>query len=189
MPPLAHFEKVFRQVINSPQMTRSKARQVLKNLLAEHGWLLVEDSELGDVVAYLRTSGVFVIVKLWVRPDRTPMPKFFVERFLKGLFKTAESCKTTPMFDRRACPTCEKFCLLAKRVHKYFLSNAPLAADAYAYFRANAKGTRLILAADARSELRSFRGAVEPGERDGLLSFFIDNGSNGTRPPPAARST
>ncbi len=152
--PLEHLEKAFRRVINTSGMTRSQGRSILKSLLIEHGWRLLEESELGDIVAYLRSSGVFVIVKLWIRPDRNAVPKFYVEKFLKALFKTSESCHTTPIFDKGVCQDCEKFCLLSKRVYKYFVSNAPLDQEAYNYFRSNGKATRLILSDNAKQDVR-----------------------------------
>ncbi len=152
-------------------MTRSQARSILKSLLVEHGWRLLEESELGDIVAYLRSSGVFVIVKLWVRPDHTPVPKFYVEKFLKALFKTSESCHTTPIFDKAVCKDCEKFCLLSKRVYKYFVSNAPLDQEAYNYFRSNGKATKLILSDTARQDVRkAFVGEVI--KKNNVMDFF-----------------
>ena len=151
---IEHIEKAFRRVINTSRMTRSQARAILKGLLVEHGWRLIEDSELGDIVAYLRNSGVFIIVKLWLHPDRAAVPRFYVEKFLKALFKTSDSCHKTPIFDKSICQECERFCLLSKRVYKYFVSNAPLDQEAYNYFRSNGKSTRLILSDAARQDVR-----------------------------------
>jgi len=159
-----------------PQMTRYKARQLLKSLLLEHGWLFVEGSELGDIVAYLRSSGVFVIVKLWIHPEHQEVPAFFVENFLRSIYKTSETCKTTPMFDQRTCKECEKFCLLSKKVYKYFVSNAPLDPEAYAYFRGHAKGTKLIVADTVKAERQGPKIRMS-NERNGTLDFFTSLGS------------
>jgi hypothetical protein len=171
MVPLEHLEKAFRKVINTPQMTRYKARQVLKSLLLTHGWVFIEDSELGDIVAYLRTSGVFVVIKLWIHPEHKDVPKFYVENFLRSIFKTSENCKTTPMFDQRTCTECERFCLLSKKVYKYFVSNAPLDPEAYAYFRGHSKGTKLIVAPVNKNEKRN-AGIDWSKDRVGTLDFF-----------------
>ncbi len=188
---LEHLEKAFRRVINNTVMTRSQARSILKSLLIEHGWRLLEESQIGDIVAYLRSSGVFVIVKLWVRPDRTAVPKFYVENFLKALFKTSESCHTTPIFDKGVCQDCEKFCMLSKRVYKYFVSNAPLDQEAYNYFRSNGKACRLILSDNARQDVRrSFAGDVRKSIEGEAIkkNDSLDYLHNPTKNVPATRS-
>ena len=186
--PLEHLEKAFRRVINTPMMTRSQARLILKGLLIEHGWRLLEDSELGDIVAYRRSSGVFVIVKLWVRPDRTAVPRFYVENFLKALFKTSESCHTTPIFDKRTCQDCEKFCMLSKRVYKFFVANASLDQEAYNYFRSNGKGTKLILSDEARKDVRKSL-AGEVIEKNETMNYFQNPVRVSNKDIPTTRTT
>lgn len=101
--------------------SREAATDQARSFLADRGWFIA-DQEAFDVMA-IHPDGYRLIIKFWLRVDRKVVPKFYMKNFDQAVqnFLHENDIKDNVMV--------------------FFLSNSPLDAEAYIYYKTVARFT------------------------------------------------
>ncbi|MBD3187278.1 hypothetical protein GF325_10645 [Candidatus Bathyarchaeota archaeon] len=138
--------------------TREVATRLARNTLSNHGFTTFDQEEF-DVLG-VKSSGIRVIIKFWIKPSKKPVPKFYIKKFDKSI---------------------QDFVIrndLQGDVHAFIIANTPLDTDAYRYYKEFARfSMKLIFTAnDIKAQLKHMKEENHPGvekfEQKALVEFI-----------------
>jgi hypothetical protein len=137
--------------------SREAATDHARAFLAYHGWF-VADQDVFDVMA-IHPDGYRLIIKCWIRVDKKAVPKFYMKNFDHAVqdFLHKNDIKDNVMV--------------------FFISNSPLDAEAYAYYKSIARFTmRLCFIEDITPQLISLQdpqGSQKKNVQKQLLQYIV----------------
>ncbi|MHA1683717.1 MAG: hypothetical protein ACTSUE_22455 [Promethearchaeota archaeon] len=148
---------LFQKVRKAP--TREVATVISEEFLSQKGFMTLNHDGF-DVLA-VNGSGRRVFLKFWITPHKKPVPKFYIKKFDKNVqdYMTEHN--------------------ITGNVEVYFISNAVLDNEAFAYYKGFARFTMklLITADDIKEQLEKIskeqESKVPRMEQKQLAQFII----------------